>query len=333
VSESARARVERDNAAIRVWQDKLRPVLDEAGRSVIGRRELFETLLIALACEGHVLIEGAPGLAKTLAARTFAALLDLDFGRIQFTPDLLPSDLTGTPVYHPPSGSFRTRKGPVFTQTLLADEINRAPAKVQAALLEAMEERQVTLGEETFELPRPFMVLATQNPLEQEGTYPLPEAQLDRFLFKLVLDYPDRETERTMLRVHAEGEPPPPASRLTIEDIEGMRSAARTVHLDDRLTEWILDLAGATRDPEGAGLADIAPLVAHGVSPRGCLQLTRASRVFALVRGRSYVTPDDILTLIYPCWRHRIIPGFDAEAAGIPADEILRRIIAALPQP
>lgn len=330
MSESARARVERDNAAIRIWQEKLRPVLDEAGRSVIGRRDLFELLLIALTCDGHVLLEGAPGLGKTLAARTFAALLALDFGRIQFTPDLLPSDVTGTPVYHPPSGRFQTRKGPVFTQILLADEINRAPAKVQAALLEAMEERQVTLGEETIELPRPFMVLATQNPLEQEGTYPLPEAQLDRFLFKVILDYPERDAERVMLKVHAEKEPSLPSGLLQAEEIAALREAACSVHLDDRLIDWILDLAVASRDPAGFGLTDLAPLVAHGVSPRGCLQLTRAVRVLALVRGRSYVIPDDILTLIYPCWRHRLIPGFDAEAAGISSDEILRRLITAV---
>jgi len=333
VPESARARLSQDDGRIAALQQALRPVLEAAGRIVIGQDALFENLLIGLLCEGHVLIEGPPGLAKTLAARTFARLLDLAFCRIQFTPDLLPSDLTGTPVYHPPSGEFRTRKGPVFTQILLADEINRAPAKVQAALLEAMEERQVTLGDTSHPLPRPFMVLATQNPLEHEGTYPLPEAQLDRFFLKLTLGYPERQAERTMLERHATGsvELPPPALGTAV--LQQAQAAVSDIHLSPQLSDWLLELVAATRDPAACGLDELQPLIAHGVSPRGTLCLARAARARALMRERSYVVPDDLLAMALPVWRHRLIPSYEAEAEGLTSDDLLRRILATLPPP
>ncbi|TYO98273.1 MoxR-like ATPase [Geothermobacter ehrlichii] len=331
--ESAHARLSRDDDRIAELRQAFRPALEEAGRIVIGQEELFEGLLIGLLCEGHVLIEGAPGLAKTLAARTFARLLDLEFRRIQFTPDLLPSDLTGTPVYHPPSGEFRTRKGPIFTQILLADEINRAPAKVQAALLEAMEERQTTLGDETHPLPRPFMVLATQNPLEHEGTYPLPEAQLDRFFLKLTLGYPPRQAEQAMLDTHAGGAVEPPQPMLGRTILRQAQKAVTDIHLSQQLSAWLLDLIAATRAPADHGLNNLQPLIAHGVSPRGSLCLARAARARAFMRGRSYVVPDDILAMACPVLRHRLIPSYEAEAEGITCDDILRRILAAIDPP
>ena len=307
-------------------------LVDEVGRVIVGQRDLVEKVVIGMLCHGHLLLEGVPGLAKTLLVRTLAACLDASFRRIQFTPDLLPADLTGTLVFDPRDGSFAPHKGPIFANVVLADEINRAPAKVQSALLEAMQERQVTIGDETFPLPRPFLVLATQNPLEQEGTYPLPEAQVDRFLMKLLVDYPTREEEKEILRRMAGGEPPPVSPVLAPSDIEAMRQVMLRVHVDERIEDYVLDLVRATRDPAGAGV-DAVGLIHYGASPRASLALVEAARAHAFLRGRGFVTPEDVKAIGYDVLRHRIIPSFEAEAEEITADEIVRRVFDAVEVP
>jgi len=301
--------------------------------TVVGQQELVECLIMALLCRGHVLIEGVPGLAKTLTVTTLSAALDLDCRRIQFTPDLLPSDLVGTPIYHPGSGEFRTRKGPVFTHMLLADEINRAPAKVQSALLEAMEEGQVTLGEETFALPQPFLVMATQNPIEHEGTYPLPEAQVDRFLFKALVDYPSRAEEAQIVDRLGVADPLRPLPVLGVAEIDAARAALRDIHLDARIRDWFLDLIAATRDPQAAGLAGLAPLIEHGVSPRGSILLARTVRAHAFLQQRAYVVPDDVLAVLKPTLRHRLRLSYEADVEKVGADEILQRLVEKIPAP
>ena len=302
---------------------------------VVGQRALLERLVIALLAGGHVLIEGVPGLAKTRAVRALATALDLPFRRVQFTPDLLPADLTGTQVYRPATGTFEPRPGPIVTSVLLADEINRAPAKVQSALLEAMQEGQVTIGDTTIALPDPFWVLATQNPIEQEGTYPLPEAQLDRFLFKLVVGYPDRGSELAMLELPglggAGGEP-------TVEpvlgpaEVLGLRAKAASIRVADAIKGYVVDLVRATRDPAGAGL-DLAPLIELGASPRATLALVRASQGHAMLCGRDYVTPHDVKSIAGDALRHRIVPSYEADAEGMSADAILDRILGTIRVP
>jgi MoxR-like ATPase len=315
----------------------LQRLADEIGRVVVGQRALVEGLLIALLSNGHALVEGVPGLAKTTAIRTLAHALGLGFGRIQFTPDLLPGDLLGTPVYEAARGAFVVRRGPIFAPVLLADEINRAPAKVQSALLEAMEERQVSIGDETHPLPDPFFVMATQNPVELEGTYPLPEAQIDRFLVKLQVPYPEADEERDVVLRDAEG-PVQIAQVADVAELADLRRAASSVHVAPALIDYAVRLARATRDPAAAGarIADAsgAPAPAHcvalGASPRGSIYLVRAARARALLDGRDYVTPHDMKRVAPDVLRHRVVPSYEAEAAGVTAEGVVRAVLAAV---
>jgi MoxR-like ATPase len=312
--------VEREALLLRRAEDEIRKV-------IVGQQYLVDRLLVGLLCRGHLLIEGVPGLAKTLAVKTLAEVVDIRFQRIQFTPDLLPADLLGTLVYDQRTGDFVPRQGPIFTQLLLADEINRAPAKVQSALLESMEERQVTLGDTTWALERPFMVLATQNPLEQEGTYPLAEAQTDRFLMKLELGYPSRDEERAILDRHLV-----PATKEVDHVLDGPRileiqRTADSVYLDQKIREYVLDLVAATRDPGRHGCGDLADLIAHGVSPRATLFLARAAKAMALLRGRGYVIPEDVKEVASDVLRHRVVPTYEAEAEEVSASDLVARIL------
>ncbi|HEY9014010.1 MAG TPA: AAA family ATPase [Gemmatimonadales bacterium] len=310
-------------------QDESRPirqVIEEIGKVIVGQRLLLERLILGLLADGHVLIEGVPGLAKTLAIRTLAETINTAFRRIQFTPDLLPADLIGTMIYNQRSGDFGIQKGPIFTNILLADEINRAPAKVQSALLEAMQEKQVTIGGESLPLPELFLVLATQNPIEHEGTYPLPEAQVDRFLFKLLVTYPGREEEREVLdRMTAFAEP---VARKVLEPEQVLRSRGlvHEVYVDGRIKEYVLDLIAATRDPTAAGLPDLAPLIEYGASPRAAIFLIRVAKAHAFVEGRAHVIPQDIKELGLDVLRHRLLLTYRADAEGVGADELLGRI-------
>lgn len=295
----------------------------EVHKVLVGQEDLLEGILIALICGQHVLIEGVPGLAKTLTVRTLGAVLGLDFQRIQFTPDLLPSDLVGTQIFHPQKGDFAVRKGPVFTALLLADEINRAPAKVQSALLEAMEERQVTLGEQTFPLPKPFLVLATQNPIEQEGTYSLPEAQLDRFMFKLEVSYPAREEELLILR-SKKRKGPLPQEVLTSQDLSRLEALAERVHVEEILEEAMVDLVRLTRDPRPLGLENH---IKWGAGPRAVYFLLWACRARALLRGRTFVLPEDLYAMAPPVLRHRILLSYEALAEGLDPDQLLHKLV------
>jgi MoxR-like ATPase len=294
---------------------------------------MLERLLIGLLADGHVLLEGVPGLAKTLAVRTLASTIAAGYHRIQFTPDLLPADLIGTMIYNQRSGDFAVQKGPIFTNLLLADEINRAPAKVQSALLEAMQEKQVTIGGQTFPLPDLFLVLATQNPIEHEGTYPLPEAQVDRFMFKLVVTYPERREEREVLDRMTAGPEPVAHPVLEPERVLRARRLVQQVYADDRIKEYVLDLVTATREPKASGLDALAPLIEFGASPRAAIFLLRAAKALAFINGRAYVTPEDIKALGLDVLRHRVILTYRADADGIDSDELLRRIFEAVPVP
>jgi MoxR-like ATPase len=307
-------------------------LIDAVERVIVGQGAMIRRILIGLLSDGHLLLEGVPGLAKTLAVKTVAQAIDAQFRRIQFTPDLLPADLTGTLVFDPREASFRPKFGPVFTQILLADEINRAPAKVQSALLESMQERQVTIGDTTYPLDGLFWVLATQNPIEQEGTYPLPEAQMDRFLMKIRVGYPSPEEETTILE-RMGGEPvPPPTPVVTADAIRAARHTVNNVYVDGRIRRYIVDLVHATREPERFGL-DLRPLIQFGASPRATLSLARACRAHAFLDGRAYVTPDDVKELATDVFRHRILLTYEAEAEGVPVDEITRRILARVAVP
>ena len=305
----------------------------ELGRVIVGQRAMVERLLIGLLADGHVLLEGVPGLAKTLAVRTLASTIHAGFHRIQFTPDLLPADLVGTMIYNQRTGEFGVQQGPIFTNLLLADEINRAPAKVQSALLEAMQEKQVTIGGRTFPLPELFLVLATQNPIEHEGTYPLPEAQVDRFMFKLVVTYPERREEREVLDRMTAGPEPTARRMLDPERVLAARALVQTVYTDDRIKEYVLDLIAATRDPARAGLGDLSPMIEFGASPRAGIFLLRAAKAHAFLQGRGYVTPDDVKALALDILRHRVILTYRADAEGIGPDELLRRLLEAVPVP
>jgi MoxR-like ATPase len=299
---------------------------EEIGKVIVGQRYVVDRLLIGLLSNGHVLLEGVPGLAKTLAVKTLSRTISADFRRIQFTPDLLPADLLGTLIYSPRDGTFTTKKGPIFANVVLADEINRAPAKVQSALLEAMQEHQVTIGDETFPLPSPFLVLATQNPIEQEGTYPLPEAQVDRFMLKLSVGYPSREEERLILDRMASSNPRMEVSTVTSPtDILAARQLVDGVYIDDKIKEYIIDLVVATRDPKAFGL-DLAPYIQYGASPRATLFLTMAAKAFAFVCGRSYVTPQDVKSIGHDVLRHRVSISYEAEAEEMSADDVVQRI-------
>jgi len=307
-------------------------VLSEMQKVIVGQRGLLDRLMIGVLCQGHLLLEGVPGLAKTLAVRTFSDTVNADFQRIQFTPDLLPADLVGTLIYNQKESAFYARKGPIFAHIILADEINRAPAKVQSALLEAMQERQVTISDTTYPLPDPFLVLATQNPIEQEGTYPLPEAQVDRFMLKIKVDYPSRAEEREILD-RMTGSRVPQASKVTTTaDILRARDAVTHVYVDERIKEYIVSLVHATRRPAEAKL-DIGPLVQYGASPRATIYLTMASKAHAFVRGRGYVTPEDVKAIGPDVLRHRVILTYEAEAEEVTAEDVVRRLFDAVEVP
>ena len=306
---------------------------EEIGGVIVGQRYLIDRLLVGLLAGGHVLLEGVPGLAKTLSVKTLAQAISASFQRIQFTPDLLPADLIGTLIYSPRDGAFTTKKGPIFAQLILADEINRAPAKVQSALLEAMAEHQVTIGDETHPLPEPFLVLATQNPIEQEGTYPLPEAQVDRFMLKLRIGYPSREEERQILdRMAVTNGAVRVNPVVSPADILAARTLVDKIYIDDKIKEYIVDIVFATRDPKAANL-DLAPLIEYGASPRATLALTLAAKAHAFLQGRGYVTPQDVKSIGADVLRHRVIVSYEAEAEEIDADEIVRRVFDGIPVP
>jgi MoxR-like ATPase len=324
--------LEERTAQVRDESSFVGPLLSAIEGTIVGQEVMVRRILIGLLADGHLLLEGVPGLAKTLAVKTVAQAIAATFHRVQFTPDLLPADLTGTLVFDPKSGTFTPKLGPVFTQILLADEINRAPAKVQSALLEAMQERQVTIGETTYPLGGLFWVLATQNPIEQEGTYPLPEAQMDRFLLKVRVGYPSPEEEGRILDRMGGDPPPPPKPVVEVERILAARHTAHSVYLDERIRRYIVDLVHATREPERFGL-DLRPLLLYGASPRATLALARAARANAFLDGRAYVTPDDVKALAPDVFRHRILLTYEAEAEGVPVDEVSRRLLARIEVP
>ncbi len=306
----------------------------EMEKVIVGQRYLIDRLLIGLLANGHLLLEGVPGLAKTLAVKTLAAAIHTYFRRIQFTPDLLPADLIGTQVYNPRTGDFGTRQGPIFANLILADEINRAPAKVQSALLEAMQERQVTIGQETFRLPDPFLVLATQNPIEQEGTYPLPEAQVDRFMLKLVVKYPSLDEERRILDANARTEVVHSTRPVVEPDaIRRARQAVDEIYVDDKIKDYILSIVFATRDPAAYKLDALKDHIRYGASPRATLYLTLAARAHAFLQGRGYVTPQDVKSIAPDVLRHRVIPSFEAEAEDLTAEKIVATLLNELPVP
>jgi MoxR-like ATPase len=298
----------------------------EVGGVIVGQRSMLDRVLIGLLCNGHVLLEGVPGLAKTLTVRTIADAIRLAFSRIQFTPDLLPADLVGTMIYNQQHGSFAVRKGPIFANVVLADEINRAPAKVQSALLEAMQERQVTIGEQTFPLPSPFLVLATQNPVEQEGTYPLPEAQVDRFMLKVKVGYPTREEERVILDRMGTGSSPRAQAVVGPEQIARARQVVNDIYVDEKVKDYILNIVFATREPERYGLKDLTDFIEFGASPRATLSLVQAARAHAFLRRRGFVTPEDIKAVGFDVLRHRIALTYEAEAEELTPERIIQRV-------
>ncbi len=294
---------------------------------IVGQKHLVESLLIGLLSDGHVLLEGVPGLAKTQAIKTLASLVDAQFSRIQFTPDLLPADVIGTMIYSQKESRFTVEKGPVFANFVLADEINRAPAKVQSALLEAMQERQVTIGKETFALPKPFLVLATQNPIEQEGTYPLPEAQVDRFMLKVVIDYPKIDEEKLIIRQNIMGERAKVSAVMTTDDIIEARAVVRKVYLDEKIEQYIADIVFATRYPDKYGMPEIKDYIEFGASPRASINLALAARAYAFIKRRGYVIPEDVRAVAHDVLRHRLGLTYEAEAANVTSEEIVSKII------
>jgi len=305
----------------------LQDLLAEVNKVIVGQERLVERLLIGLLADGHVLLEGVPGLAKTLAVNTLARAVQAQFQRIQFTPDLLPADLIGTEIYNPRTNKFTPHQGPIFANFILADEINRAPAKVQSALLEAMQERQVTIGEQTYYLEDPFLVLATQNPIEQEGTYPLPEAQVDRFMLKVVVDYPSRDEERVIMNRMTGAKLPQVTPVIVPNDLLYARQVVNQIYVDDKIKEYILDLVFATRQPGQNGLADLQPLIDFGASPRATIYMVMAARAHAFLKGRGYVTPEDIKQVAPDILRHRIVISYEAEAEEVTSADIVQRIL------
>ena len=306
---------------------------EQIGTVIVGQRYLVDRLLVGLLTGGHILLEGVPGLAKTLSVKTLAQAIAANFRRIQFTPDLLPADLIGTMIYSPRDGTFTTRKGPIFAQIVLADEINRAPAKVQSALLEAMQEHQVTIGDETHPLPDPFLVLATQNPIEQEGTYPLPEAQIDRFMLKLRIGYPSREEERQILdRMAVTRNHQRVSTVVTTDEILRTRALVDQIYIDDKIKDYVVNIVFATREPQAYQL-DLGPLIEYGASPRATLYLTLAAKAHAFLQGRGYVTPQDVKSIGPDVLRHRVIVSYEAEAEEVDADEVVRRVFEGVPVP
>jgi MoxR-like ATPase len=302
-------------------------LLAQIGKIIVGQERLIQRLLIGLLADGHVLIEGVPGLAKTLSVKTLSDAIRASFQRIQFTPDLLPADLIGTQVYNPRTGEFTPRKGPIFANLILADEINRAPPKVQSALLEAMQERQVTIGDTTYELEHPFLVLATQNPIEQEGTYPLPEAQVDRFMLKVVISYPERHEEREIIERTSGASPPAVKPVASPESILHVRQVVRSIYVDSKIKEYVLDLVFATREPEQSGIPELSPLIAFGASPRATIYLVSAAKAHAVLQGRGYVTPEDVKQVAMDVLQHRIIVTYEAEAEDVTSADIVRTIL------
>jgi len=321
------------NEAIKQESQFVEKSFREINKVVVGQREMIEAIFMGLLTGGHVLLEGVPGLAKTLTISSVAKAINLGFQRVQFTPDLLPTDLIGTMIYEAKSGEFKTRKGPIFTNIVLADEINRAPAKVQSALLEAMAEKQVTIGETTHKLEVPFLVLATQNPLEQEGTYPLPEAQMDRFMFKVNVTYPKKSEEMEILNRMATDKVPQIEAMITREELMRARERVDMIYMDEKLKTYIVELVMATREPAGYGLASMENLINVGGSPRATISLTRAGKAQAFLRGRGYVTADDIKAIAYHVLRHRLILSYEAEAESITTDDVIKEVLKTVEVP
>ncbi len=314
-------------------QTTLNRIKHEIQKVIVGQEEMIDSLLIGLLCDGHILLEGVPGLAKTTTVNTLAKTLGLSFKRVQFTPDLLPSDIIGTEIYDPQNNSFKIKKGPIFTNLLLADEINRAPAKVQSALLEAMQERQVTIADETFALDYPFLTLATQNPIEQEGAYSLPEAQLDRFMLKVVVGYNTKAEEIQIIDRIAEGRLEEVERVASKEDLEALKKDYRAVHIDDELKSYIVDLVFATREPEHYGMEEFVSYIQYGASPRASINLYNAAKAYAYLRGKEFVTPVDIAKMAKDVLRHRIIMSYEAEAEGITSDQVVEKVLEVVPIP
>lgn len=319
-------RIQRESAFIDL-------LLMETGKVIVGQKYMLERLLIGLLSNGHILLEGVPGLAKTLAVKTLASAIQAKFQRIQFTPDLLPADLTGTMIYNQRTGDFTVRKGPIFANFILADEINRSPAKVQSALLEAMQEKQVTIGEQTFRLEEPFVVLATQNPIEQEGTYPLPEAQVDRFMLKIKIDYPNREEERLIMRQNITNSLPPVQAAVSPSDILKARSAVQDVYMDEKIERYILDIVFATRRPAEFKLEKLTPLISYGASPRASINLALAAKAYAFIKRRGYVIPEDVRAVCHDVLRHRIAVTYEAEAENITSEAIVNDVLNTIEVP
>ena len=318
-------RVEKENVV-------LRQIMAEVEKVIVGQRNLVERMLIGLLCDGHLLLEGLPGLAKTTAVKTLAGAINTTFQRIQFTPDLLPADILGTQIYRPDTATFEIKKGPIFNNIILADEINRAPAKVQSALLEAMQERQVTIGEETFRLGKPFLVLATQNPIEQEGTYPLPEAQIDRFMLKIRVDYPTVEEEKEIMGRVYQGITEAVSSVVEVADLKSAKQTMRSIHMEEKIVDYIVRISNATRNPENYHL-DIGPMISYGASPRASIWLGLAARAHAFLTGRGYVTPQDVKSMAPDVLRHRIILSYEAEADGKTSDDLIQTLLERIEVP
>ncbi len=318
---------------VKQHSEPIERLMAEISKVIIGQKVMLERLMVGLLADGHILLEGVPGLAKTLAVSSLARAIQAKFQRIQFTPDLLPADLIGTLIYNQKDGEFSTKKGPIFSHFILADEINRAPAKVQSALLEAMQERQVTIGENTFPLEEPFLVLATQNPIEQEGTYPLPEAQVDRFMLKVVIDYPKRNEEKSILQTYSRLEIPEIQPVISPDDILKLRTVVDGIYVDPKIENYILDLVFATRQPGEFGINDLEPLIAYGASPRASIYLIKASKAMAFLRKRGYVIPEDVRAVGMDILRHRVIVTYEAEAEEMASEAIVQRIFDSIEVP
>lgn len=321
------------NREIKEKSALIETLLAEIGKSIIGQQEIIEKIIIGLLTRSHILIEGVPGLAKTYIVRTLASSVNAAFKRIQFTPDLLPADITGTEIYNYQTGSFTPKKGPLFANFVLADEINRAPPKVQSALLEAMQERQVTIGDTSYPLPEPFMVLATQNPIEQEGTYPLPEAQVDRFKQKVIITYPNKEEEKRIMKQQTSEELPVTSPVIDIQELNELRSIVYRVHSDEKIRDYILDIVFATRQPSEYGLKDLGVYIRYGASPRASIYLFESARAHAFIERRGFVIPEDVKAMVFDILRHRIILSYEAEAEGITEEDIIREIVEAIEVP
>lgn len=325
--------IQKINEKIEKESEFVENILSEIGKVIIGQKYMIDRLLVGLLCNGHILLEGVPGLAKTLSVKTLSSAIDTNFQRIQFTPDLLPADLIGTMVYNQKTGGFDTKKGPIFSNIILADEINRSPAKVQSALLEAMQERQVTIGQNTFSLDDPFLVLATENPIEQEGTYPLPEAQVDRFMLKVNITYPSKDEELDILRLNTGKELPEAKSVVKPEEIIRAREVVKEVYMDEKIERYILDIVFATRKPEEYGLDDLTDLISYGASPRASIYLTLASKAHAFLRRKGYVSPEDVRSIGMDVLRHRVIISYEAEAEEITSEDVVRKILNSIEVP